>query len=200
MILEKSEIPQELIDECEELSKKTGDVYFIFDSKVSNEIKKSRSDKSDLREIAIDEILGENIFHIGSEIEFKELPSRFAYYDTEIKLTNRYKRYEFVTNYIKSIGFKPSQLNLGQEYEQSFLIEDSKFKLVIRLRPNLFMTFLTQTEDDIYLRTRYDGFFSKEKIMEVLQNTHPDLKEVIRDIKLEELLNYENNEIEVNNN
>jgi hypothetical protein len=153
-----------------------------------------------LREIVIDEILGENVFYIGDETEFKELPSRFAYYDTEIKLTNRYKRYEFVTNYIKSIGFKPSQFNLGQEYEQSFLIEDRNFKLVIRLRPNLFMTFLTQTVDDDHLINRYDGFFSKEKIMEVLQNTHPDLKEVIRDIKLKQILNYEKNQIKNNNN
>jgi hypothetical protein len=195
MILEKSEIPQELIDECEDLSLKHQKTYFILDNKVSSMIKKVRlrSDVSEKRNIIIDEILDENLFYICSEDDFKELPSRFAYYDTEIKLTNRYKRYEYVVNYIKSIGFEPSQFNIGQEYEQSFIIEiPSKCKLVIRLRPNLFMSFSTQTINDEYLSIKYDGFFNKEKIMSVLQNTHPDMKPYIRETKLNQILNYEN--------
>lgn len=185
-------IPQEIIDECENLSKLDGKTYFIFDTHFSNEISKIKYpniSKSLERDHKISEILNENTkFHIGTIDDFKEIPSRFAHYDTEIKLTNRYKRYDYVINYLQSLGFNPSQFNLGKEYEQSYIIEiTGKFKIVIRVKPNLFITILTQTEDDRYLKIRYDGFFNKVKIMDVCKNTHTKITQTMKDLKLKQI-------------
>lgn len=190
-------IPQEIIDECENLSKLEGKTYFIFDTNLSNEIEKIKDPdvtKAIDRNNKISEILNENIkFHIGGIDIFKEMPSRFDHYDTEIKLTNRYKRYDYVVNYLQSLGFEPNEFNIGKEYEQSYILEiPGEVKMVIRLRPNLFLTILTQTATDDYLKVRYDGFFNKEKIMDVYQNTHPAMIQMVRDVKLKEILNYEN--------
>ena len=190
-------IPQEIIDECENLSKLEGKTYFIFDTHFSNEIEKIRDlniTKVIDRDNKISEILNENIkFHVGSIDNFKEMPSRFAHYDTEIKLTNRYKRYDYVINYLQSLGLNPNEFNIGKEYEQSYILEiPGKVKMVVRLRPNLFLTILTQTDKDDYLKVRYDGFFNKEKIMDIYQNTHPEMIQMVRDVKLKEILNYEN--------
>lgn len=56
-------------------------------------------------------------------LDFINLPSRFSYYDTETKLVGRYKRYQFVVDFFKKLGFKPSESNFGPEFEQSFIFE-----------------------------------------------------------------------------
>jgi len=189
---EKSEVPQELIDECNRLAKETGETQFIFDSNMSNKIANHYNNKDEKREDTIDLILSDSAFHIGSETHFKELPSRFAYYDSEIRLTDRYKRYDYVVNFLKSLTFEPSFSNVGKEYEQSYtldLIEDSKrHKFIIRVSPNLFIRIIFFGEEG--QKIPYEGFFNKLEIIKSLQYNCPNsYKEILRNKKLEGILN-----------
>lgn len=194
---EKSEVPQELIDECNRLADETGEIQFIFDSDMSNKINQYYSSiVEEKREVNIDLILSEDIFHIGSETHFKELPSRFAYYDSEIRLTDRYKRYDYVVNFLKSLTFEPSPSNVGREYEQSYILElngyDQFYKFIIRVSPNLFIKVIFSGEDG--QKIPYEGFFNKSKIINSLQENCPNsfkevLRKFLREKKLEDLLN-----------
>ena len=116
---EKSEIDQYFIDECEKRAKDTGEIHFLFDTKLSHYIKRNNtSDKNDKRDYTLSEILENEIYHIGTIKEFDGMPSRFSYYDTETKLKCRYKKYSLVIDFIKKLGFTPSEFNLGQEMEK----------------------------------------------------------------------------------
>lgn len=194
---ERSEVPQSLIDECNSLSEINDKTYFIFDRSVSSSIKlKYNPNKETARDIKIDQILeDESRYHIDDELGFKDLPSRFSYYDTETKLTDRYVRYNFVLDFIKKLGFIPSEFNFGPEYEQSYTLEvnytlntnlavgEYVHKYILRLRPNLFISIIS---DDSYV---YNTFFNKNKIIKVLSDTCPiEFKSVIRDIKIEEII------------
>lgn len=188
---ERTEVPQELIDECDRLAKETGETQFIFDSNMSNKISNYYSEKDLKRETTIDILLGD-IFHIGSETHFKELPSRFAYYDSEIRLTDRYKRYDYVVEFLNSLTFEPSFSNVGKEYEQSYtldLIEDNKrHKFIIRVSPNLFIRIIFFGEEG--QKIPYEGFFNKLEIIKSLQYNCPNsYKEILRNKKLEGILN-----------
>lgn len=198
MTYERSEIPQYLIDECDELSNTNDKTYFIFDKSVSSSIKLNYNpNKETIRDIKIDEILEDTgKYHIDDELGFKDLPSRFSYYDTETKLSDRYVRYKFVLDFIKKLGFIPSEFNLGPEYEQSYSLEINYIlnkqnvalgeyihKYILRLRPNLFISIIS---DNSFV---YDTFFNKNKIINVLNETCPiEFKSVIRDIKIEEIM------------
>ena len=58
MTYERSEIPQYLIEECNELSNTNDKTYFIFDKSVSSSIKlKYNPNKETIRDIKIDNIL-----------------------------------------------------------------------------------------------------------------------------------------------
>jgi len=189
---ERTEVPQKLIDDCNKLSSETGEIYFIFDSNMSNKISNYYSDKEEKREANIDLILSDDVFHIGSEIHFRELPSRFSYYDTEIRLTDRYKRYDYVVNFLKSLKFEPSFSNVGREFEQSYLLElfefDKLFKFIIRVSPNLFIKIIFSGEDG--QKITYEGFFNKSRIVKSLQDNCPmSYKKIIRDKKIEEIIN-----------
>jgi len=194
---ERSEIPQYLIDECNKLSQIEDKTYFIFDKSVSSSIKlKYNPNKETIRDIKIDEILEDTgKYHIDDESGFLDLPSRFSYYDTETKLTDRYIRYNFVLDFINKLGFIPSEFNLGPEYEQSYTLEinytlntnlavgEYVHKYILRLRPNLFISIIS---DNSFV---YDTFFNKNKIINVLNETCPiEFKSVIRDIKIEEIM------------
>lgn len=188
---EKSEVTQELIDECNKLAEETGETQFIFDSNMSNKISNYYSDKDLKGEASIDLVLGD-IFHIGSETHFKELPSRFAYYDSEIRLTDRYRRYDYVVNFLKSLTFEKSFTNVGREYEQSYtldLIEDGeRHKFIIRVSPNLFIRIIFFGEEG--QKIPYEGYFNKLKIIKSLQDNCPhSYKEILRNKKLEGILN-----------
>ena len=69
------------------------------------------------------------------------MPSRFIYYDTETKQTDKYKRHKHVTDFLIKIGFIPSENNLGQEYEQVFYlkekIENGDVNVNLRINQNL---------------------------------------------------------------
>lgn len=189
---ERTEVPQELIDECDRLAKETGETQFIFDSNMSNKIANHYNNKEEKREATIDLILSDSVFHIGSETHFKELPSRFAYYDSEIKLTDRYKRYDYVVSFLKGLTFEPSFSNVGREYEQSYILELTEhnqfYKFIIRVSPNLFIKIIFFSEEG--QKIPYEGFFNKSKILESLQKNCPSsYKEIIRERKLEDILN-----------
>jgi len=189
---ERSEVPQELIDECNKLSEETGETQFIFDSNMSNKIANHYNSKEEKREATIDLILSDSAFHIGSETHFKELPSRFAYYDSEIRLTDRYKRYDYVVSFLKELTFEPSFSNVGREYEQSYILElyeDGKYyKYIIRVTPNLFIRIIFFNEDG--QKISYEGFFNRSKILKSLQDYCPNsFKEIVREKKLEDILN-----------
>jgi len=191
--VEDSEIPQELIDKCEDLSLKNDDIYFIFDSNTSSTIKsRLSSTKSEKRDNLIDSIIDVEAYYIGTDVEFISLPSRFSYYDTETKLVGRYKRYQFVVDFFKKLGFKPSESNFGPEFEQSFIFEMYegslfKQKIVVRIQPNLFIKMSIQ--DFQSLNNVYSGFFSKGRIYKSLSEySHELYTSILRDAKLEDLL------------
>lgn len=170
---ENTEIPKELIDKCELLSEETNQVFFIFDTLISNRIS-----KIDL----------EDTYHIGTELDFLGLPSRFSYYDTETKISDRYKKYEYVTDFLKKLAFISSTNNFGFEYEQTYTYEfddgDRFEKFIIRLQPNLFLKILYQSSEKY--ETVYNGFFNKSKIKNII-NTFAS-NAMIRDSKISQIL------------
>lgn len=186
-----SEVPQLLIDECERLSQ-DGITRFIFDRYLTNTARKRISQsKEESRDISLDE------YYISDEDEFNLMPSRFSFYDTETKLTCKYQRNKFVVDYFKKLGFQSGYSNFGSEFEQSFILsvyDDETggilYKCILRIQPNLFVTLLAEHGDFIEnKKTVYKGFFSKTKVLEMLNETCPDIyKSIIRDVKLEDIL------------
>jgi hypothetical protein len=191
-----SEVPKSLIDECEKLSQ-DGFTRFIFDKYLTNITKrKMLNSKSENRNINLDDLLLDD-YYISNEDEFNLMPSRFSFYDTETKLTCKYQRYKFVIDYFKKLGFEPGLSNFGSEYEQSFILSVYNnetggilYKCILRLQPNLFISLIAEYGDFIEnKKTVYKGFFSKTKVLEMLNETCPDIyKSIIRDIKLEDIL------------
>lgn len=196
-IYEKEEIPQELIDRCEDVSKLNCETYFIFDGKITTKVVSNSSSREEKLAYLTGELDQElekykETYHIGDENFFNDLPSRFSYYDTETKLTCRYKKIDLVIEYLDKLGFTKSQFNYGAEYEQSFYIEirdeDNKFieKFIVRLQPNLFIKVIYSSDSNV---TIYNGFFKKDKIVESISNSSLVGYEcIMRNVKLEKLL------------
>jgi hypothetical protein len=188
---ERSEIDQYFIDECEKRAEETGETHFLFDTKLSHFVKKKNIlNKEDRRESDLSELLENDAYHIGTEMDFNQMPSRFSYYDTETKLKCRYEKYSFVLDFIKSLGFEPSQFNFGPEMEQSYILElrEDKYveKFIIRLQPHLFLKLIHMKDD---FNTIYNGFFSKTKILEAIDKQSGILSKVlIRDAKIKDIL------------
>ena len=188
---ERSEIDQCFIDECRKRAEETGETHFLFDTKLSHLVKrKNILNKEDRRESDISELLENDAYHIGTEIDFNMMPSRFSYYDTETKLKCRYEKYSFVLDFIKSLGFEPSEFNLGPEMEQSYILElregEDIEKFIVRLQPNLFLKLIHMKDD---FNTIYNGFFSKTKIFEAIDKQSGILSKVlIRDAKIKDIL------------
>ena len=146
--------------------------------------------KEEKRDFSLTELLSVDKYHVGSELYFREMPSRFSYYDTETKLSCRYKRYQIVVDFFKRMSFESSEFNLGPEYEQSFTLEsidgDEVLKYILRIRPNLFLNISAITKDGI---ASIDLFFDKSKILEFIKETSNDnYKEIIRNITIEQIL------------
>lgn len=210
MILGKrvDEVPIELIQECERLAELKGGVYFIFDTYSRNYIESSKFvDKSEKREYIFDKLFDqkyeEQLLYIGDENELKELPSRYIYYDTETKQTDRYKRYQVALDFLKRIGFEPSENNLGMEYEQVFrmneIYEDTEVSVEIRINQNLIIK--TSYSRSTKTGAGYSGeagpmshgvFFREKRIMETLNRvkwSNPNfMKQKIRDVVIQTLL------------
>jgi hypothetical protein len=189
---ERLEIDQFFIDECEKKAEETGETHFLFDTKISHLIKrKNILNKEDQRESDLSRLLENETYHIGTEKDFSMMPSRFSYYDTETKLKCRYEKYSLVVDFIKSLGFEPSEFNLGPEMEQSYILElrdvEDLEKFVIRLQPNLFLKLIVQ--DDNGFNPIYNGFFSRSKMFEAIDKHSGKLSKVlIRDSKLKNIL------------
>jgi hypothetical protein len=189
---EKSEIDQYFIDECEKRPEETGETHFLFDTKLSHFVKrKNILNKEDRRESDLSELLESDVYHIGTEMDFNMMPSRFSYYDTETKLKCRYEKYSLVLDFIKSLGFEASEFNFGPEMEQSYILElrdgEDLEKFVIRLQPNLFLKLIVQDYNGF--NPIYNGFFSKSKIFEAIDKHSGNLSKVlIRDAKLKNIL------------
>lgn len=187
---ESSEIPHDLINECERLSSENDETYFIFDNSISDLINnRYLSNKQDKREILIDQLINKNEkYHIGTEMYFREMPSRFSYYDTETKQIDRYKKYKILTNFLDTLGFQSNrEFNFGPEYDQSYTlsIEDKSF--IVRIKPNLFLSIQCGFRND-HPNNIFDGFFSRSRIVESLKKESPDFTQIIRDIKLDIIL------------
>lgn len=197
---EKSEIESYLIDECERLSEETGKTHFLFDTKLTGFIKKKRAyDEAAKRDIKLDALLEEGAYHIGTEEEFEEMPSRFSYYDTETKSKCRYEKVNIAIGFLKAIGFEASPFNYGPEMEQAFIFECTEKasegsnmeiildKFVVRIQPNLFIRVLSQSEG---LDTVYSGFFSRKNIFEAIEKNlkNSTTKGLMRDAKLKTIL------------
>lgn len=192
----KGDIPILLIEECNNLYEQTGLVHFIFDYDTKDKISiLSHKSKDEKREEILESLLDENNgFYISDENEFNSMPSRFSYYDTETKSSDKYQRYKIVVDFIKQIGFEPSEWNLGSEYEQSFsieLIDSGVNKWTLRLRPNLFLSIehfykgITEGQNGII----YDGFFNRGKILNCLSACNKSYFESkVRDFKLSKLV------------
>lgn len=188
---ERSEIDQYFIDECEKRAEETGEIHFLFDTKLSHFVKrKNILNKEDRRESDLSELLEDDAYHIGTEIEFNQMPSRFSYYDTETKLKCRYEKYSFVLDFINSLGFEPSEFNYGPEMEQAYILElrEAEYveKFIIRLQPNLFLKLIHMRDD---FNTLYNGFFSKRKMFEAIDKHSGNLSKIlIRDAKIKNIL------------
>jgi hypothetical protein len=184
-----SNIEQSLIEQCEKMSKEHNKTYFIFDDIISNRIETNYNLTNQMaRNEKLNLLLDEDSYHIGTEDDFKGLPSRFSYYDTETKLVGRYRRYDFVTSYLSKIGFTPVITNLGPEYEQSYLIELVDEKFICRLKPNLFLKIIYQNSyfSDYEHKTIFEGFFKKTEIFEIMKSVAG--KSFLRDLKLSQIL------------
>jgi hypothetical protein len=188
---ERSDIPQSLVDECNLLGDNSGQIFFIFDKKIKNIVNRNKS-TADLRDSKIDKILDEECkYYIADENEFNSMPSRFAYYDSEIRLSGRYDRYNHVLNFFEILNFEPGFGNFGPELEQAFFYivnyGDVSYKIILRIQPNLFIH-LKKVDENGREKT-YNGFFSKSRIYDFLKSTMGDseFKALVRDSKLEEL-------------
>ena len=189
----KSEISQQMIKECEQLSS-SNDVMLIFDKYTSIAAKKVNSSVDEKRDLTIGEILSDGDYYIAGVDEFDSMPSRFSFYDTETKMSCRWSRYKLVSDFFNNLGFTPGLANLGPEYEQSFILSvqnnDEDYKCILRLQPNLTLDLISESvkTSGIYKRTLY-CFFSRQKILSFLSEVTPDsYKSIIRDIKLEKVL------------
>lgn len=197
---ERSEIESYLIEECERLAEETGKTHFLFDTKLTGYIKKKRAyDDAVKRDIKLDALLEEGAYHIGTEEEFEEMPSRFSYYDTETKSKCRYEKVKIAIEFLKAIGFEASPFNYGPEMEQAFIFECTEKalegsnleiildKFVVRIQPNLLIRVLAQSEG---LDTAYSGFFSRKKIFEAIERNlkNAETKGLMRDAKLKTIL------------
>lgn len=188
---ERSEIDQYFIDECEKRAEETGETHFLFDTKLSHLIKKKNIlNKEDKREYEISNLLEDEVYHIGTETDFNQMPSRFSYYDTETKLKSRYEKYSLVVDFLKSIGFEPSEFNHGQEMEQAYILDlregEESEKFIVRLQPNLFLKLIHMKDD---FNTIYNGFFSKRKMFEAFDKHSGNLSKIlIRDTKIKNIL------------
>jgi hypothetical protein len=190
---ERSGIPQSLIDECNQLSE-NGNIYFIFDKKIKSIVNRNYTSIEVLRDNKIDEILDDECkYYIADENEFNSMPSRFAYYDSEIKLSGRYDRYNHVLNFFNILNFEPGFGNFGPELEQAFFYivnhEGVSYKIILRIQPNLFIH-LKKVDENGREKT-YNGFFSKSRIYDFLKSEmgDSDFKALVRDSKLEQLFN-----------
>ena len=188
---ERSEIDQYFIDECEKRAEETGEIHFLFDTNLSHLIKrKNILNKEDRRESDLSELLENDVYHIGTEMDFNQMPSRFSYYDTETKLKCRYEKYSFVLDFIKSLGFEPSEFNFGPEMEQAYILDlregEESEKFIIRLQPNLFLKLIHMKDD---FNTIYNGFFSRTKIFEAIDKHSGNLSKIlVRDAKIKDIL------------
>lgn len=187
------EIPQEYIDECERLTKETGETMFILDEHLNTDIKIQLGDKQAERDLKLERVLEIEEPYVISGIEgFSQLPSRFAYYDTETKLCGRYKRYQYVEKWILDLGFVPSQTNFGPEYEQSFNLELSFKILTIRVQPNLFMTIFGTTALTTGSGTSFlygYQFFNKSLIFESIKKFDSSYaNQITRDKLIDEVI------------
>jgi len=190
-----SKVPQSLIDECERLSE-DGMTRFIFDKHLTNTARKRISQsKEETRDITIDEVLSDD-YYISDEDEFNLMPSRFPYYDTETKMTCRWSKHKLVIDWFQKLGFQPGLSNVGSEFEQSFTLsvyDDETggilYKCILRIQPNLFINLIAEYGDFIENKKKiYKGFFNRNKVLEMLNMTSPDIyKMIIRDVKLEDL-------------
>ena len=158
---------------------------------ITNVINKNKSylTTDEKREITLDDILDDpdNKFYIGSECEYNQMPSRFAYYDTETKVVGRYSRYNKVLEFFNNLGFQPGLSNLGPEYEQSFTLNIEEIQLILRIKPNLIINITCYK--NFYNHT-YNGIFSKEGVYTYFKKILNEniYKELIRDKKIEDIL------------
>ena len=188
---ERYDIDQYFIEECEKRAEETGKIHFIFDTKLSHLVKrKNILNKEDRRESDLSELLENKAYHIGTEMDFNQMPSRFSYYDTETKLKCRYEKYSLVVDFLKSLGFEPSEFNLGPEMEQAYILElregEDIEKFIIRLQPNLIMKLIHMRDD---FNTIYNGFFSKKNIFEAFDKHSGNLSKIlVRDTKIKDIL------------
>jgi hypothetical protein len=189
---ERSDIPQSLIDECNKLGEMSDKIFFIFDKKIKNIVNRNNTSIEVLRDQKLDEILDDQIkYYIADENEFNSMPSRFAYYDSEIRLSGRYDRYNHVLNFFKILNFEPGFGNFGPELEQAFFYivnyKDVSYKIILRIQPNLFI-YLKKVDESGKERT-YNGFFGKSRIYDFLKSAMGDseFKALVRDSKLEQL-------------
>jgi len=201
-----TDIPQQLIDECERLSLENNTTYFIFNKDESNIINlKLRPGKETERDIKLDKIVGDK-FHIGTIDDFYDMPSRLSFYDTETKLIGRYARYEFVKDFFMKLGFHSSEIiNFGPEFDQSFILsfnDDDFPKLeydaygltqtnfnswLLRIKPNLFLSIKYYTSDG-EITEIFNGFFNINGILQSLVKSNDLIKPIVRNLKLSNIL------------
>lgn len=163
----KEEIPQNLIDECNKLSEENNEIYYIFDNQLED-----------------DEI---QTYFVGNINDFNTMPSRFSYYDSEMRIIGRWERYNHVINFIKKIGLEDGLSNFGGEFEQSFFRSFGNSKIILRIKPNLNLTLIYNDEngDTKYTQTP----FSKSKVLKWIKSLkNKNITITYRDMLIDEIL------------
>jgi len=180
------EIPESIIEDCNRMAE-SGTTHYVFRLKDLELFGYIVKDKIAKRDDAINKILDDNdeTFIISSSF-FSE--SLFSYYDTETKVLGRYIRYKIITDFLHKLGFEDGLVNLGLEYEQSFIytFNNNTSPINIRISPNMFIS-INFNQDGYSVRDT--GFFSKSLILKFIQINLPNkYKNISRDMILDSIL------------
>lgn len=161
------------IKECDELSVKNGDIYFVFTSEY---------------------LYGDDItlkYKVTDISEFDHHPSRKPIYDSQSKEVSISRRYQKVYNVISALGFSPFN-NIGEKYEQIFYreitIDGDVCPIHLRLQPNLLVKIDYFKNGEIVV---YKGYFEYKRVCDSLSKSLDfDLtfSQIIRDFIIDDIL------------
>lgn len=163
----KIEVSDDIIEKCEKIALDQNKTLFIFDKRINDHFNIELEDK--------DIFFEDDVFFISNENGL--LPqSRIVLYDSETKILDQYKRYDYIYNFITTqIDFIPSEWNLGREYEQIFKLDN----ISLTLHKNMLITIRN------YTMKTYHGYFSKNELLKYIKNVN-DFNDI--DFNIENLL------------
>lgn len=149
-----------LIEDANKIHDTTGEVQFIFSTATKYYNENNIEEK---RDNVLDEV--DDFFYIDTIDAFKDAPSRESVYDTIYRESNKFRRRDKIYQSLSKLGFEPSMYNLGEDYEQSFVINVGDLIINIRLSKNLFCKVSAFNLKDHRIDNIYYGFYIESKIL-----------------------------------